>query len=95
MARLSARVQRLTKTLRGQHKDPWTARIARMSYEEAEAEALELAIKAGYPEEEARANPEAAIRWSFQQTRARVAGLPEEEREDVLAQNPHLRDPWL
>ena len=94
MARLGARVQRLTKALQGRHKDPFSARIARMSYEELEAEAVEHAVRMGFPAEQARADPEAARRWASAKTRAHVAGLPEDEREEFMAQNPHLRDPW-
>lgn len=85
MGRYDRRIQRLTARVQGNHASLQQARLQRMTDKELEAEVIKLAVKWGLPEDEARADPAATLRWLDKRARATVEALPNEEREEWKA----------
>ena len=90
MARLSARVRRLTLKLLGRHADSLQAQLAAMSDAELEAEVIKLAVKHGCPGDPAQLDFATASTWLEEQIQATLAELPQVERDHLLARYPRL-----
>lgn len=92
MGRLDHRMRRLTRQAQEIQAARQQAQLARMSEEELTARLVKAASVLGMPEEVARGDPEAAVRWIAEYRRKAEEPLPEEP-EDVctdplIARNP-------
>lgn len=86
MGRFDHRLRRLEQQVRGRHATPWQARVARMGYEELQAEIVRTAVALGCPEDLTAADPGAVLQWLHDQALSAVDGLPEEEQSEWRVQ---------